>query len=90
MAPLLVFWGGAINGFWGFSHNPAEYAKAVNCPTLLMCGGNDERVSREEIDDIYGNLKGEKVLRIYDRAGHESYLRRYREDWVSNIHGFLR
>jgi alpha-beta hydrolase superfamily lysophospholipase len=89
MAALLVFWGGAINGFWAFGHNPAEYAKAVECPTLLLCGGEDERVSRGEIDDIYANLQGEKQLRIYSKARHESYLNKYRREWLADIRGFL-
>lgn len=89
MAPLLVFWGGAINGFWAFNHNPAEYAKSVKCPVLLLSGGKDERVSKEEIDEIYNNLQGEKILKIYPNAGHESYLNSYREDWRKDIAGFI-
>lgn len=27
MAGILLFWGGIQNGFWGFNHNPTEYAK---------------------------------------------------------------
>lgn len=89
MAGLLVFWGGAINGFWAFGHNPQEYARSVKCPALLMCGGKDERVSREEIDCIYSNLQGEKFVKIYPGAGHESYLNDYREEWVKDISAFL-
>ena len=54
--PLLLFWGGVENGFWAFSHNPTEYAKAIKCPTLLMWGEADIKVSREETDEIYANL----------------------------------
>ncbi len=38
MAGLLVFWGGVQNGFWGFEHNPTEYSKKINSPTLLLHG----------------------------------------------------
>ncbi|MBY0424370.1 MAG: lysophospholipase, partial [Cytophagales bacterium] len=34
MAGFLVFWGGALNGFWALGHSPTAYAKKVNCPTL--------------------------------------------------------
>lgn len=89
MAGLLVFWGGLQNGFWAFGHNPAEYAKKINCSTLLLYGAKDEKVSRAEIDDIYKNLAGKKKLNIYRDAGHENYLTRYRNEWTQDVQQFL-
>jgi len=89
MAGLLVFWGGIQNNFWAFSHNPVEYAKYVHCPTLLLYGEKDQKVSREEINSIFQNLKGEKRLVTFPLAGHENYLWHYREQWVSAVKGFL-
>jgi hypothetical protein len=89
MAGLLVFWGGIENGFWGFGHNPIEYAKNIKCPTLLMYGAKDEKVSRGEIDEIYANLGGRKVLKIYTEAGHENYLIKYKVEWTKDISDFL-
>lgn len=89
MAALLVFWGGAQNGFWAFGHNPAEYAKRINCPTLLLYGEQDKNVTRSEIDDIYKNLDGKKVLKTYKLAGHENYLIKYKKEWVEDISEFL-
>jgi alpha-beta hydrolase superfamily lysophospholipase len=89
MANLLVFWGGVQNGFKGFSHKPTKYAKAVNCPTLLLYGEKDEKVSRKEIDNIFMNLGGEKSIRTYPNAGHENYLSQYREEWISDVSHFL-
>ncbi len=89
MAALLDFWGGVQNNFWAFGHNPAEYAKAVDCPVLLLYGEQDEKVSRQEIDEIYTNLSGVKQLKTYPRAGHENYLRRYRQQWTQDVHAFL-
>ena len=60
MAGLLVFWGGIQNGYWGFSHNPAEYAKSVTGPALILYGEKDEKVSRGEINEIFTNLPGPK------------------------------
>lgn len=88
-AGLLVFWGGVQNGFWAFSHNPTEYAKSINCPTLLLYGEKDSKVSREEIDEIYQNLQGEKNLITYPNAAHENYLIQYKEKWVKDVEGFL-
>lgn len=89
MAGLLTFWGGIQNGFWAFEHHPINYAKKIKCPTLLIYGNQDERVTKNEIDDIYTNLKGKKRLKIYPHAGHENYLINYRKEWVSDIQIFL-
>jgi alpha-beta hydrolase superfamily lysophospholipase len=89
MAGMLMFWGGVQNGFWAFSHNPEEYAKGVSCPTLLLYGEKDNRVSREEIDNIYNNLQGQKSLATYPLAGHENYLLKYKEQWVTDVANFL-
>ena len=67
MPRLLLFWGGIQNGFWGFSHNPVEYAKNIDCPTLLLYGEKDKSVSQKEIKEIFANLKGPKKLTIYKK-----------------------
>ncbi len=89
MAGLLVFWGGAQNGFWAFDHNPREYAKNINCPTLLLYGEQDDKVSKKEIDEIFSNLPGDKYLKTYPRAGHENYLIQYKDEWVYDVGNFL-
>lgn len=89
MAGLLVFWGGLQNGFWAFGHNPTDYSKKINCPTLLLYGAKDEKVSREEIDQIFNNLGGQKKLKIYQEAGHENYLTKYKNEWTQDIQEFL-
>lgn len=89
MAGLLVFWGGVQHGFWGFSHNPVEYAGNVTCPTLLLYGEKDDRVSREEIDAIFNNLQGEKYRRTYPDAGHSNYLKQYPAKWKRDVSAFL-
>lgn len=90
MAGLLVFWGGVQNGFWAFGHKPTEYAKNINAPTLLLYGEKDDKVSREEIDEIYSNLNGTKQLKTFKLSGHEDYLNKYKEIWIDDIHDFLK
>ncbi len=89
MAGLLVFWGGLQNNFWAFGHNPINYAKKITCPTLLMYGELDDKVSREEIDEIYTNMLGQKQLKTYPLAGHENYLNKYEHQWKENVTNFL-
>ncbi len=90
MAGLLLFWGSVQNGFWAFAHNPATYAQEIKCPTLLLYGEQDPKVNREEIDEIYGNLKGKKQLVTYPLAGHENYLLQYEAEWKRDISSFLK
>lgn len=89
MAGLLVFWGGLQNNFWAFGHNPIRYAEKITCPTLLMYGELDDKVSRKELDEIYANLKGPKQLSTYPNAGHVSYLTEYEKEWRDNVNNFL-
>ncbi len=90
MAGLLVFWGGVQNGFWPFSFKPERYARKVNCPTLLMYGQKDHRVSRSETDIIFLNLEGTKSLKIFTEAGHEDYHIRFRQEWIEEVARFLK
>ena len=89
MAGLFVFWGGLQNGFWAFGHKPTKYAKKITCPTLLLYGAKDEKVSRQEIDEIFTNLAGNKELKIYQEAGHENYLTKHKNQWIKDIQLFL-
>ncbi len=87
MAALLTFWGGVQHGYWAFSHNPSEYAHAVACPTLLMFGEKDDRVTREETDDVYENLKGKKTLKTYANEGHDVFSNN-EETWRKDVDAF--
>ncbi len=89
MAGLLVFWGGLQNGFWAFGHNPTEYAKKISCPTLLLYGAKDNKVSKEEIDNIFNNMVGTNKLIVYEEAGHENYLGKYKDEWTQDVREFL-
>lgn len=89
MANFLVFWGGLQNGFNAFSHNPTEYAKKIRVPTLLLYGEKDSKVSKREIVTIFNNLKGNKVLKTYQNAGHENYLIKHKTEWVIDVTTFL-
>ena len=89
MAHLLLFWGGVLNGFNAFAHNPETYAARVHCPVLLMWGELDAKVLRSETYAIYHKLAGPKKLVTFPLAGHENYLVKYRQEWTAAVTGFL-
>ncbi|HEY4311728.1 MAG TPA: alpha/beta fold hydrolase [Pirellulales bacterium] len=88
-AELLVFWGGVQQGYSGFSHNPADYAKSVNCPTLLLHGANDARVTPVQVRQVFDNLDGPKQLVLFDELGHGAGLLADPERWTSVIATYL-
>lgn len=88
-APLLVFWGGVQQGFDGFSHNPVDYARNVECPVLILYGARDPRVSRDQIVSVYEALAGEKRLEHFAEAGHEPCINVDAEHWKRLVIQFL-
>jgi pimeloyl-ACP methyl ester carboxylesterase len=89
MVALTVFWGGAQSNFWAFSHNPADYASKIDCPSLLVYGERDVKVGRAETDTIFNHLKGEKELCLFPNAGHDNYFIEYKDEWVERVGRFL-
>ncbi len=89
MAPILTFWGGLINGFNAFNHNPAQYAAGVSCPALLIYGLCDKNVSKKETNDIFQALSGSKKLLICEKSGHDNFLKNSHDKWVKGVTLFL-
>jgi pimeloyl-ACP methyl ester carboxylesterase len=90
MAQLLVFWGGAEQGFNAFAHNPERYARSIKCPALLIYGAKDAKVSPEETAAIFHNLAGPKRLLTLPEAGHENFFLRYPDEWTASVDSLLR
>ncbi len=89
LAELLVFWGGWQNDYDGVRHNPADYARQVRVPTLLMYGLRDQRVIRPEVDSIYRNLRGPKELVYFKNLEHQSYCKKEPQRWRTVVSRFL-
>lgn len=90
LAELLVLWGGVQMDYNGFKHRPIDYAKKINCPTLLLHGLKDNRVSRKEVDDIFNQIPSKsKAIEYFTDSGHESYLIKYRNEWTKSVSNFL-
>ncbi|MBI3881895.1 MAG: alpha/beta fold hydrolase [Verrucomicrobia bacterium] len=88
-AHCLVFWGGVQQGFNAFAHNPEDYARSVRCPTLLMQGGRDGRVTLPQARSIATNLRTNCTLKIFPELGHESYLAANPGEWRKEVTDFL-
>ncbi len=89
LGALLGFWGGTMNGFWAFNHNPYQYARRIKCPVLLQRGNKDLRVTQAETELIYKNIPGRKRMVIYADAGHESLCNKENSKWVAEVAAFL-
>lgn len=89
LAHLLVFWGGAQQGFNGFAHNPVAYAASVSCPTLLLQGDRDTRVRLAEANAIAASLGSSGQQVVFAGLGHESYLVAQPDRWRTEVGGFL-
>lgn len=86
---LLIYWGGQQQGFNGFFHNPATYARTVRVPTLLLLGEEDQRVLMPEGRDIFESLGGVKTFETFPGLGHVSLLRGDRERWMRTVGTFM-
>ncbi len=88
-AELLVFWGGIQFGDSGFNHNPAENARSVQCPTMLIHGAQDPRVTEVELKNVFNNLAGGKHLVEFPGVGHASCRAADPTRWRRLIEAFL-
>jgi pimeloyl-ACP methyl ester carboxylesterase len=70
-----VFWGGVQNGMNGFQHDATMYARAVQCPVLLLCGEKDARVTRSEFLRVAAQIQGKVKTVVLPGVGHQSYCR---------------
>ena len=85
MGELVVFWGGIQHRFDGFSHNPIDYTKTVDCPTLIFSGDRDPLVSVDEVKQIHNNLSAPKKLVVFPNAGHQLLVKVDRQLWQKNV-----
>jgi alpha-beta hydrolase superfamily lysophospholipase len=80
-AQLLAFWGGRQHGFNAFDHNPMDYAREIDCPTLILLGDQDPRVRVEDGTRVHENLSGGRKLEIFEGAGHGACLKTDPKKW---------
>lgn len=88
-AHLITFWGGVLNNFNAYEHNPISYAEDIHCPTLLIHGMLDNRVSYEHAKEIYQVLPGKKEFGVFSKSGHESILNKEEPNWIYLVTNFM-
>ncbi len=88
-AGILLFWGSVESGFWTFSHKPTVYAKNIQCPTFLIYGAHDPKVTYQETKTIYNNLPCPKKLFILPNSGHDDYLETSPQEWKKVLKEYL-
>jgi alpha-beta hydrolase superfamily lysophospholipase len=89
LARLMVFWGGVQQGYWGFAHNPRDYARAVKCPTLMIRAGRDPFVRKSEAESVFNAMCGPKQLVVFDKAMHEPCVGVDNRMWAGKVTDFL-
>lgn len=89
LSTMLTFWGGAELGFWAFNDKPSEYVKDIQCPVLLEFAEHDNRVSKEEEQEIFQNISAPKRMVMYADAGHESLYKKMPSKWLAEVSSFL-
>lgn len=90
MSELLVFWGSIEIGSNGFENNPVEYARSVNCPSLVLHGERDPRVTVAQSNSVYTALGGYKEQAEFAGAQHESLAVFAPQRWTDTVETFLR
>ncbi|MFV0419656.1 MAG: alpha/beta hydrolase family protein [Dysgonomonas sp.] len=87
---IFTFWFGKLNGFDGFNANPQNYGENIHVPVLLMGGGQDQNIPVNETETIYNMLASKhKEMKIFDESPHESYLKKYPEEWAETVKRYL-
>ena len=89
LAELILFWGCLQHGHNGFTHNPTDYVRAIACPTLVMRGSRDPRVSALEIERVFQAIRSPKQFLEFPTAGHELLADRDGDRWQSQVAAFL-
>lgn len=89
LAHLLTFWGGFLNDFDAYNYQPIRYAKNVHCPTLVIHGMLDNRVSYLDSKGIYTNISGPKEFATFSKSGHESILNKEEANWLYLVTNFM-
>ncbi len=86
---LLLFWGGVLRGFDAFAHRPADDARGVEAPALVLRGAADRRVRAADARRVADALAGPARLVELPGVGHSAGLRGAPAEWRAAVRAFL-
>ena len=86
---LLLFWGSLQRRFNFFSHNPVDYARSVNCPTLILHGEKDQRTTLEQARRLARSFDGHARFIAYPDVPHMAIVDARPSEWTRDIRVFL-
>jgi alpha-beta hydrolase superfamily lysophospholipase len=89
LAELLLFWGSVQNRFNFFSHNPADYARTVNQPALILHGEQDDRAPVDQGRRIARAIGANARFVSYAGVSHMPIVEARPEEWTRDLAAFL-
>ena len=89
LADLLIFWGSVQHGFNFFSHNPVQYARAVNCPALILHGENDQRATLAQARAVSAAMGRFGRLVSFPGVRHMPIVEARPDEWRNAVRQFL-
>jgi len=89
-AEMLIFWGSMQTVSNLFLHNPADYARSVNCPTLVLHGEKDERATLEQGRAIAAAMGPKARFVSFAGVPHMSIVEARPVDWTREVRNFMR
>ena len=72
-----------------FLHNPADYARSVNCPTLILHGEKDERATLDQARAIAGAMRQNARFVSFAGVPHMSIVEASPVEWTREVRDFL-
>jgi pimeloyl-ACP methyl ester carboxylesterase len=87
---LLLFWGSLQRGFNFFSHSPVDYARFVNCPTLILHGEKDRRTTLEQARSLARSFGDNGRFIVYRDVPHMAIVDARPTEWTRDIEVFLK
>jgi uncharacterized protein len=89
LAEVLLFWGSMQTGSNLFWHNPADYARSVNCPTLILHGEKDERATLDQARAIARAMGQNARFVSFAGVPHMPIVEARSVQWTREVRDFL-
>ena len=86
---LLLFWGSVQNRFNLFAHNPADYARAVSFPALILHGEKDDRTTLAQARRIAHAMGANARLIAFAGVPHMPIVEAQPQEWIRHVDTFL-